>query len=164
MWRWGKNPYARQSGNASRNQRESEKPGRITGTVSAPVVGAHPPVDRLAQRAGHRRGVAGDLLGELDLELSASSPSTSAIRLRAASSPSPGGTRQSTLRYARDGITLILSDAWAIVGVSVTPNIGSIDRQQRRVGCGDLRERRAGITGVFAEAAAAAPPAPRSSR
>ena len=36
MWRWGKNPYARQSGNASRNQRESEKPGRITGTVSAP--------------------------------------------------------------------------------------------------------------------------------
>ena len=44
----------------------------------------------------------------------------------AASSPSPGGTRQSTLSDARDGITLILSEAWIIVGVSVTPSIGSM--------------------------------------
>jgi hypothetical protein len=56
---------------------------------------------------------------------SAVSPSTSCSRSSAVSSPSPGGTRQSIFRYARDGITLILSDAWAIVGVSVTPSIGS---------------------------------------
>ena len=40
-------------------------------------------------------------------------------------SPSPGGTRQSIFSSARAGITLILSEAWIIVGVSVTPNIGS---------------------------------------
>jgi hypothetical protein len=41
----------------------------------------------------------------------ASSPSTSVMRARAASSPRPGGTRQSIFSVARDGITLILSDA-----------------------------------------------------
>jgi hypothetical protein len=40
-----------------------------------------------------------------------SSPSTSVMRARAASSPRPGGTRQSILSDARDGITLILSEA-----------------------------------------------------
>ena len=44
----------------------------------------------------------------------------------AASCPSPGGTRQSILSDAREGITLILSEAWIIVGVSVTPSIGSM--------------------------------------
>jgi len=38
----------------------------------------------------------------------------------------PGGTRQSILSHAREGITLIFSDAWIMVGVSVTPSIGSM--------------------------------------
>ena len=47
------------------------------------------------------------------------------MRSSACSSPSPGGTRQSTFSRARDGITLIFSEALTIVGVSVTPSIGS---------------------------------------
>ena len=61
----------------------------------------------------------------------------------AASSPSPGGTLQSTLSDARDGITLILSEAWIIVGVRVTPSIGS------------TKMRSAGAVSAIARSAAA---------
>ena len=44
---------------------------------------------------------------------------------RTSSSPSPGGTRQSTFSCARLGITLIFSEADMRVGVNVTPSIGS---------------------------------------
>ena len=47
------------------------------------------------------------------------------MRARTSSSPRPGGTRQSTPSSARDGITLIFSEAWMRVGASVTPSIGS---------------------------------------
>src|SRR6201999_2675243 len=109
----GKNPYARQSGNASRNQRESEKPGRITGTVSAPgsLARTHRSIASLSSLDTGDWLPATCSVNSIS-KLPTSSPSTSAIRLRAASSPSPGGTRQSTLRYARDGITLILSRAY----------------------------------------------------
>jgi len=60
-----------------------------------------------------------------------SSPSTCAIRRWTASSPRPGGTRQSIRTWARDGITLILVDALLIVGVSVTPNMGSTSVRRR---------------------------------
>ena len=40
------------------------------------------------------------------------------MRARASSSPSPGGTRQSTCSSAREGITLIFSEALMRVGVS----------------------------------------------
>jgi len=71
-----------------------------------------------------------------------SSPSTCEIRARAACSPRPGGTRQSTRTWARDGITLILPEALAIVGVRVTPNIGSI-RVRSRGSAAAIRARAA---------------------
>ncbi len=56
---------------------------------------------------------------------SAVSPSTSCSRFNATSGPSPGGTRVSIFTDARAGITFSFSDAWIIVGVSVTLSIGS---------------------------------------
>ena len=47
------------------------------------------------------------------------------MRRRAASSPRPGGVRQSIRSCARAGITFIFCDAEIIVGVSVTSNIAS---------------------------------------
>ena len=47
------------------------------------------------------------------------------IRALTASSSISGGTRQSTVTAAREGMTLSFSDALAIVGTSVTPSIGS---------------------------------------
>ncbi len=47
------------------------------------------------------------------------------MRVSAWSSPRPGGTRQSTFSCAREGITLIFSEALAMVGAIVTPSIGS---------------------------------------
>ena len=47
------------------------------------------------------------------------------MRARTSSSSMPGGVRQSTASVARDGMTLIFSEAKMRVGASVTPSIGS---------------------------------------
>ena len=47
------------------------------------------------------------------------------MRARTSASSMPGGVRQSTARVAREGITLIFSEAKMRVGASVTPSIGS---------------------------------------
>ncbi len=79
------------------------------------------------------------------------SPTTSRMRLSACSSPSSGGTRQSTFRSARAGITLIFSEALIIVGVRVTPSIGSIRTATRGSVCLDLLERLLQVVGAQAQ-------------
>jgi hypothetical protein len=105
---------------------ESENAGKISGTVEAPGSAASiQPV--IASISSERTG---DALPGVRSKNSissppVSSPSTSAIRRRATSSPMPGSVRQSIRSCARAGITFILDDADTIVGVSVTSNIGS---------------------------------------
>ena len=53
------------------------------------------------------------------------------MRARACSSPRSGGTRQSTRRRARAGMTLTFFDASIIVGVIVTPSVGSTSSAMR---------------------------------
>ena len=106
---------------------ESENAGRISGTVEAP--GSAASIHRvIASISSERTGEALPGVRSKNSTSSppVSSPSTSAIRRRAASSPMPGGVRQSIRSCARAGITFILRDADTIVGVSVTSNIGSI--------------------------------------
>jgi len=62
---------------------------------------------------------------------SVGSPRTWRMRRHTASSPSPGGTRQSIRTWAREGMTFILLEALAMVGVSVTPSIGSTTVRSR---------------------------------
>ena len=106
---------------------ESENAGRISGTVEAP--GSARSIHRVIASISSDR--IGDSLPTVRSKNSISSPpapspSTSAMRRRAASSPSPAGVRQSTRSCARAGITFIFDDAEIIVGVSVISNIGSI--------------------------------------
>jgi hypothetical protein len=106
---------------------ESENAGKISGTVEAS--GSTSEIQRLI--AFISSDSTGDSLPTVRSKNSicspeASSPSTSAMRRRAASSPSPAGVRQSTRSCARAGITFIFGDADTIVGVKVISNIGSI--------------------------------------
>ncbi len=75
------------------------------------------------------------------------------MRRRTASSPSPGGTRQSIRICARDGMTLILLEALVIVGVSVTPNIGSTSVRSRGSSASIRASAAAGSSGVLAQPA-----------
>ena len=77
---------------------------------------------------------------------SSSKPSSSipASAWRADSSPSSGGTRQSTCSSARPGITLIFCEAAAIVGATVTPSIGSIITASRGSRASSSRSARSG--------------------
>ena len=70
------------------------------------------------------------------------------MRVSAWSSPRPGGTRQSTFNCARDGITLIFSEALAIVGAIVTPSIGSSSTAISGSRGLDLGERRGQVRAV----------------
>jgi hypothetical protein len=106
---------------------QSEKAGRISGTVEAS--GSTLEIHRVI--ASISSDCTGDSLPTVRSKNSicsppVSSPSTSAMRRRAASSPSPAGVRQSTRSCARAGITFIFDEAETIVGVSVISNIGSI--------------------------------------
>ena len=82
-----------------------------------------------------------------------SGPSTSAIARRTSASPRPGGTRQSTFSSARLGITLIFSEALILVGVNVTPSIGSNIVARRGSAARRPRDRAGGIVGVLADRA-----------
>src|SRR5829696_8971945 len=124
-WRWGKNPYATQSGNAARNQRQSVNAGSTTGTASP----AGSPSRTQAAIASISGDATGERLPTTASSNSSSSPSASPISSRArrsaSGSPSPGGSRQSTANSARAGITLIFSPAEISVGANVVPSVGS---------------------------------------
>jgi len=110
---------------------ESENAGRISGTVEAS--GSTSEIQRLIASISSER--IGDSLPTVRSKNSISSPpapspSTSAMRRRAASSPSPAGVRQSTRSCARAGITFIFDEADTIVGVRVISNIGSISTRR----------------------------------
>ncbi len=109
---------------------ESEKAGSTSGTVEAP--GSAASIQRvIASISCERTGEALPSVCSKNEIASPQvwSPSTSAARLRAASSPSPAGVRQSIRSWACAGITFILRDPDAIVGVSVISNIGSSSRR-----------------------------------
>jgi hypothetical protein len=106
---------------------QSEKAGRISGTVEAS--GSTSDTHRVI--ASISSDCTGDSLPTVRSKNSmssppVSSPRTSAMRRRAASSPSPAGVRQSIRSCARAGMTFIFDEADTIVGVSVISNIGSI--------------------------------------
>src|SRR5215218_4278692 len=124
-WRWGKKPYAMQSGNASRQWRESVNAGSMTGTASAPSPSA-PTQARIASISGDSIGERLPTTSSMNSTSSPSRPSSrSLMRAIVASAPMPGGTRQSTSSSALAGITLIFSPAETIVGATVTPSVGS---------------------------------------
>ena len=85
------------------------------------VVGGDPSVDPVHQRRAGRRDVAETFSVNSISTPSAASPSTSRSRSSASSSPESGGHPAVDLHLAREGITLILSEASTTVGVSVTP-------------------------------------------
>ena len=88
------------------------------------VLARDPAAQRVHERRVGRRGVADHLLGELEL-VAVAVPRTSSMRARTSASSMPGGVRQSTASRAREGMTLIFSEAKMRVGASVTPSIGS---------------------------------------